>query len=90
MNNKVGINPLSIRKYWKDLQPPDIRQLRQERRNFYDKIFPPNKNLLISKNQYGEFVDKYRGPEQLRNFEEDNPGGADRLEWRRVTDIFPK
>ena len=40
MNNKTGINHLSIRKYWKDLQPPDIRQLRQERRNFYDKTFP--------------------------------------------------
>ena len=90
MNNKVGINPLSIQKYWKNLQPPDIRQLRQTRQKFYDRTFPPNKNSLISKNQYGEFVDKYRGPEQLKDFEEDNPGGADRLEWRRVTDISPK
>ena len=86
----MGINPLSIKKYWKNLQPPDIRQLRQAKRKFYDQTFPPNKNTLISKNQYGEFVDKYRGLEQLRDFEEDSPGLADRLEWRRVTDISPK
>ena len=40
MNNKfrkrVGINPLSIQKYWKNLQPPDINQLRSEKRKFYD------------------------------------------------------
>ena len=90
MNKKAGLNPLSIQKYWKDFQPPDIRQLKQAGRKFYDQTFPPNKNSLISKNQYGEFVDKYRGPEQLKDFEEDNPGGADRLEWRRVTDISSK
>ena len=90
MKNNTGINPLSIRKYWKDLRPPDISQLQQSRTKFYDQTFPPNKNSLISKNKYGEFVDKARGPSQLKDFEEDNPGGADRLEWRRVTDISPK
>ena len=93
MNNKfrkrVGINPLSIQKYWKNLEPPDINQLQSEKRKFYDQTFPPNKNSLISKNKYGEFVDKVRGPDQLKDFEEDNPGGADSLIWKRVTDIAP-
>ena len=93
MNNKfrkrVGINPLSIQKYWKNLQPPDINQLISEKRQFYDQTFPPTKNSLISKNKYGEFVDKVRGPDQLKDFEEDNPGGADSLTWKRVTDITP-
>ena len=90
MNNKVGINSLSIKKYWKDLKPPDILQLRLDNKKFYDETFPPNRNTLISKNKYDEFVDKYRGPEQLKEFEEDDPGFADRLEWKRVTDISPK
>ena len=52
MKNNTGINPLSIRKYWKDLRPPDISQLQQSRTKFYDQTFPPNKNSLISKNKY--------------------------------------
>ena len=90
MKKRSGINPLSITKYWKNLQPPDIEQLRQSGYSFYDQTFPPNKNSLISKNQYGEFVDKARGPSQLKDFEEDIEGGADRLVWKRVTEISPK
>ena len=87
---RSGINPLSIKKYWKDLQPPDFQSLKSSNSKFIDKTFPPNKNSLISKNQYGEFVDKVRGPSQLQDFEEDFPGGADRLVWKRVTEIQPK
>ena len=90
MKKKIGINPLSIQKYWKNLQPPDFRQLQSSKTKFIDQTFPPNKNSLISKNRYGEFVDKARGPSQLRDFEEDNPGGADSLTWKRVTEISPK
>ena len=90
MNNKEGINALSIKKYWKDLKPPDITQLKKEKKKFYDETFPPNKNTLISKNKDGEFVDKYRGRENLIDFEEGDPGFADRLKWKRVTDISPK
>ena len=90
MKKKAGINPLSIKKYWKNLQPPDINQLRAAKRKFYDQTFPPTKNSLISKNQYGEFVDKARGPSQLKDFQEDVQGGADSLVWKRVTEISPK
>ena len=81
---------MAIKKYWKNLQPPDINQLKYSKKKFYDYSFPPTKNSLISKNQYGEFVDKARGPSQLKEFEEDVPGGADKLTWKRVTDITPK
>jgi len=87
---RSGINPYSIKKYWKDLQPPDIQQLKYSKRKFYDHSFPPTKNSLISKNQYGEFVDKARGPSQLRDFEEDIPGGVDTIIWKRVTEVLPK
>ena len=90
MKKKIGINPLSIQKYWKNLQPPDLRQLQSARRKFVDQTFPPNKNSLISKNRYGEFVDKARGPSQLKDFMEDNPGGADSLTWKSVTEISEK
>ena len=87
---RSGINPYSIKKYWKDLQPPDIQQLKYSRCKFYDHSFPPTKNSLISKNQYGEFVDKARGPSQLRDFEEDIPGGVDTITWKRETEVLTK
>ena len=86
----MGIDPWSIKKYWKDLQPPDINQLRESKTKFYDETFPPNKNSLLSKNKYGEYVDKARGPIQLEDFEDDYPGGSEKLIWKRVTDILPK
>ena len=87
---KIGIDPWSIKKYWKDLQPPDINKIKASKSKFYDETFPPNKNSLISKKKNGEFVDKVRGPIQLQDFEDDNPGGSERLIWKRVTDISPK
>ena len=87
MKKKIGLNPLSIQKYWKNLQPPDLRKLQSSGRSFIDETFPPNKNSLISKNSRGEFVDKVRGPQHLKDFEEDNPGGANSLTWKRPTEI---
>ena len=87
---RIGIDPWSIKKYWKDLQPPDINQLRESKTKFYDETFPPNQNSLLSKNKYGQFVDKARGPIQLEDFEDDYPGGSEKLIWKRVTDILPK
>ena len=90
MRKKIGIDPFSIQKYWKDLRPPDITKLKENKKNFYDESFPPNKNSLVSKNKYGEFVDKARGPLNLEEFEYDSPGVIDRLVWKRPTDISPK
>ena len=87
---KEGINPLSIKKYWKDLTPPDIRKLQKEKKKFIDPTFPPNKNTLLSKNQNGEYIDKVRGPKQYQEFLEDNPEGPDKFEWKSVTDISEK
>ena len=90
MNNKEGINPKSIRKYWNNYQPPDISKLIKGGKNFVDPTFPPNKNSLISKKPNGEFVDKVRGPTQLKDLEEDLECGADKIEWKRPSDISPK
>ena len=90
MKNKEGINPKQIKKYWKNYQPPDINQLKKAGKNFVDPTFPPNKNSLISKKPNGEFVDKVRGPAQLQDLEDDLPCGADKIEWKRPTDISPK
>ena len=61
MKNKEGINPQSIKKYWKNYQPPDINKLKKDGKNFVDPTFPPNKNSLTSRKPNGEFVDKARG-----------------------------
>jgi len=90
MKNKEGINPKSIKKYWKNYQPPDISKLKKEGKNFVDPTFPPNKNSLTSKKPNGEFVDKVRGPTQLQDLEDDLPCGADKIEWKRPSDISPK
>ena len=89
MSKKEGINPLSIKKYWKNLQPPDIEYLRATKTKFYDKTFPPTLNTLYSKNENGEFVDKVRGPEQLRDFQRDIPY-INNIVWKRVTEVSPK
>ena len=53
MSKKEGLNPLSIKKYWRDLEPPDINYLRATKTKFYDKTFPPTLNTLYSKNENG-------------------------------------
>ena len=37
-HKKEGLNPLSIKKYWKNLQPPDIQHLRATKNKFYDIV----------------------------------------------------
>ena len=86
---KEGLNPISIKKYWKNLQPPDIQYLRATRTKFYDNTFPPTLNSLISKDSTGQFVDKIRGPEQLKDFQDDIPN-INNIVWKRVTEVHPK
>ena len=88
-HKKEGLNPLSIKKYWKNLQPPDIQHLHATKNKFYDKTFPPTLNTLYSKNNSGEFIDKVRGPEQLKDFQKDIPY-INNIVWKRVTEILPK
>ena len=88
-SKKEGLNPLSIKKYWKNLQPPDIQYLRATKNKFYDNTFPPTLNSLHSKNNLGEFVDKVRGPEQLKDFQQDIPY-INNIVWKRVTEVLPK
>ena len=64
---KEGLNPLSIKKYWKNLHPPDIQNLHSTKTKFTDKTFPPTLNTLLSKDSSGHFIDKVRGPENLKN-----------------------
>ena len=89
MSKKEGLNPLSIKKYWRDLEPPDINYLRATKTKFYDKTFPPTLNTLYSKNEFGEFTDKVRGPEQLRDFQRDIPF-VNNIVWKRVTEVSSK
>ena len=89
MKTKEGLNPKSIKKYWKNLQPPDLNYLKATKNKFYDHSFPPTLNTLLSKNSKGEFVDKVRGPEQLKDIKNDIPN-LDKLVWKRVTEVTPK
>ena len=89
MKTKAGLNPLSIKKYWKNLQPPDIQYLHATKNKFYDNTFPPTLNSLHSKDSNGQFIDKVRGPEQLKDFLEDTPY-VKNIVWKRVTEVSPK
>ena len=88
--SKTGLNPLSIKKYWKNQRPPDLNHLKATRQKFKDPYFPPNINSLTSRDKNGKFIDAVKGPEHLRDMEEDNPGGTKRLIWKSVTEIYPK
>ena len=87
---KNALNPLSIKKYWKNQIPPDINKLHQERKKFIDPYFPPNKMSLISCDQNGYFIDKLKGQEFYNEMEAKIPGIINRIVWKRVTDIYKK
>ena len=88
--SKQGLNPLSIKKYWKNQYPPDLNQLKYSHQKFVDPYFPPNLNSLTSRDNNGYFIDSVKGPQHLRDMEEDIPGGTKRLIWKSVTEIYPK
>lgn len=77
-------NPLSITKYWKDMQTPDLNKLKREQGKFTDNYFPPNTNTLLSKNSNGEYTDKVEGP---KNKDKLSPSLIAKLEWRRLSSL---
>ena len=87
---KNALNPLSIKKYFKDQKPPDINQLRQARQKFTDPYFPPNRNSFISCDKNGYFIDRLKGQETLQEFERKVPGLINRMVWERATKIYKK
>ena len=87
---KNALNPLSIKKYFKDQKPPDINQLRQARQKFTDPYFPPNRNSFISCDKNGYFIDRLKGQETLQEFERKLPGLINRIVWKRATEIYKK
>ena len=87
---KNALNPLSIKKYYKDQVPPDINQLRQNRKKFTDPYFPPTKYSFISCDQNGYFIDKLKGKESVDYLERRIPGLINRIVWKRATEIYKK
>ena len=87
---KNVLNPLSIKKYYKDQIPQDINVLRQKGQKFTDPYFPPHKYSFISCDRNGNYIDRINGEQALYKFENKIPGLIDRMEWRRVTDIYKK
>ena len=87
---KNALNPLSIKKYWKDQMPPDMNQLKQSGQKFTDQYFPPHKYSILSCDQNGHFIDKLKGQELLQEFERKIPGLINRIVWKRVTEVYKK
>ena len=87
---KNVLNPLSIKKYFKDQMPPDINQLKQSKKKFTDPYFPPHKYSFISCDKNGNFIDKLKGHENLKEFETKMPGLINRMIWVRATDVYKK
>ena len=89
MSNKLDAK--KVKKYWKDQIPPNLDNLRACNQKFEDKYFPPKLCSLVSKDEYGNYIDKKNGPENERDMEEEVPtstrGG---VIWKRVTEIRPK
>ena len=87
---KNALNPLSIKKYWKDQVPPDLNQLKQTKKKFTDPYFPPNKFSIISCDQNGNFIDRIKGQELMQQMERRIPGLINRIVWKRSTEIYKK
>ena len=62
--------------YWKNQSLPE------KTHKFTDPLFPPNINSLLSKNQYGEFVDIKHGPKMEKRIK------IEEITWMRASDIF--
>ena len=87
---KNVLNPLSIKKYFKDQVPPDINKLRQTRKKFTDPYFPPRNYSFISCDKNGHFIDQLKGKESLDYLEKKLPGLINRIVWKRATEIYKK
>ena len=87
---KNALNPLSIKKYYKDQMPPDFNQLKQNKQKFTDRYFPPTRNSFISCDENGHFIDRYKGNELYQELDRRIPGLIDRIVWKRVTEIYKK
>ena len=82
------INPLNIKKYWKNQIPPDLSYLDAISQKFTDNYFPPTENSLISKDSNGNFTDIVNGPDYLEEYISNHKNHIkDFLPWKRVTDI---
>ncbi len=82
------INPLNIKKYWKNQIPPNLTHLDAISQKFTDNYFPPTENSLTSKDSSGNFTDIVNGPDYLEEYNEKNKNHIkDFLPWKRVTDI---
>ena len=87
---KNALNPMSIKKYYKDQKPPNINELRQLKGKFTDFYFPPNRNSFISCDQNGNFIDKLNGQKLLSELDAKIPGLIDRIVWKRATEVIQK
>ena len=89
---KEGLDPLSIKKYWKNLLPPqNLEYLQKTKGKFIDQTFPPTRDSLFSKYDNENIKDKIRFPEKL-NDSNKNIKDKDIIIWKRVTatDLYPK
>ena len=82
-----ALNPFSIKKYWKDQFPPDIKYYKQNKLRFTDSYFPPNRNSFISCDQNGFYIDSLKGYEYLEQMERKIPGFVNRIIWKRATEF---
>ena len=65
---KEGLDPLSIKKYWKNLLPPqNLEYLQKTKGKFIDQTFPPTRDSLFSKYDNENIKDKIRFPEKLND-----------------------
>ncbi len=87
---KNALNPMSIKKYYKDQIPPNINKLRQLKEKFTDPYFPPIKNSFISCDQNGNFIDKLNGQKLLSELDAKIPGLINRIVWKRATEVIKK
>ena len=87
---KNALNPLLIKKYYKDQKPQNINQPKQTKQKFTDPFFPPTRNSFISCDQNGQFIDRLKGQELYQELDGRIPGLIDRIVWKRVTEVYKK
>ena len=85
MTTRVMFDPMSVKKYFKNMKPPNVEELKANGKKYIDPYFPPTEYSLTSRNSNGEYIDLKNGAENERDFNSAYP--KDKHSWKRICEL---
>ena len=85
MTTRIMFDPMSVKKYFKNMKPPNVEELKVNGKKYIDPYFPPTEYSLTSRNSNGEYIDLKNGAENERDFNSAYP--KDKHSWKRICEL---